>query len=215
MKSRKSLIFGRSFSAAGVGGWDRPFVEVWAGLRHSVGETQLEVVAAQRVLSVVLDQGNQAGKVQVGRQEIVGASLLGADANATVLHPPAAPRRREGGGESRWRRQLLKYSQCRTPSTLPEGQGVAEGASVARSDQEGAVLSPRLGAVLVDQPLGHLPSLSHLTVKPQLRTVQVLVLDGHGGHRQNIHTHSTHTRGVYLTNSSVNLSFFTTMWFFF
>lgn len=77
-------------------------------------------------------------------------------------------------------------------STLPEGQGVAEGASVARSDQEGAVLSPRLGAVLVDQPLGHLPSLSHLTVKPRLRTVQVLVLDGHGGHQQNIHTYPTH-----------------------
>lgn len=64
---------------------------MWAGLRHSVRETQLEILAAQRVLSVVLDQGNQAAKVQVSRQKIVRAPLLRVDANAAVLDPPTAP----------------------------------------------------------------------------------------------------------------------------
>lgn len=71
---------------------DRPFVEMRAGLRHSVGETQLEILAAQRVLPVVLDEGNQAGKVQVGCQKVVGASPLVAHANATVLDTPVAPK---------------------------------------------------------------------------------------------------------------------------
>lgn len=82
-------------------GWcDRPFVEVWAALRYSIGEAQLEIVAAQRVLPVVLDQGNQAGKVQVSRQKIVSASLLRVDANTTVLDPPTAPKthQKEPGG---------------------------------------------------------------------------------------------------------------------
>lgn len=84
-----------------VGGWDRPFVEMGAGLRHGVGEAQLEVLAAQRVLPVVLDQGDQAGKVQVGRQVIVGASLLRAHANAAVLDPPAAPETHTGNDQVR------------------------------------------------------------------------------------------------------------------
>lgn len=62
-------------------------------LRHSVGETQLEVVAAKRVVSVVLDEGGQAGEVQVGRQVVVGPPLLGAHADAAVLDPPVAPGR--------------------------------------------------------------------------------------------------------------------------
>lgn len=72
-----------------------PLVEMWIGLWHSISETQLEIMAAQRVLSVVLDQGTQAGKVQVSRQKIVRASLLCADANTTVLDPPAAPKTQE------------------------------------------------------------------------------------------------------------------------
>lgn len=69
----------------------RPFVEMRVELRHSVGETQLEVVAAKRVVSVVLDEGGQAGKVQVGRQVVVGPPVLGAHAHAAVLDPPVAP----------------------------------------------------------------------------------------------------------------------------
>lgn len=65
---------------------------MWAALRYSISEAQLEILAAQRVLLVVLDQGIQAGEVQVSRQKIVSASLLRADANPTVLDPPTAPK---------------------------------------------------------------------------------------------------------------------------
>lgn len=53
-----------------------PLLQVGAGLRHSLSEAQLEVLAAQRVVSVVLDQREHAGEVQVGRQEEVRARPL-------------------------------------------------------------------------------------------------------------------------------------------
>ena len=61
------------------------------GLRHGVGEAQLEVLAAQRVLPVVIDQGVHAGEVQVGRQVEVGEPPLGAGADTTVLDSGSAP----------------------------------------------------------------------------------------------------------------------------
>lgn len=77
---------------------------MWVGWRHSISETQLEVLAAQRVLSVVLDQGNQAGKVQVGRQEIVRVALLCAHANAAVLDTPTTPETHETDAGGRFSR---------------------------------------------------------------------------------------------------------------
>lgn len=89
------MIGSCSLSDNWVNSYDRPFIEVWAGLGYSIGETQLKVLAAQRALSVVLDQGNQAGKVQVRRQKIARASLLSANTDATVLDPPVAPKTHE------------------------------------------------------------------------------------------------------------------------
>lgn len=47
---------------------DRPFVQVRIRQGYDVSEAQLKVLASQRVLSVVLDQRLQAGKVEVGRE---------------------------------------------------------------------------------------------------------------------------------------------------
>lgn len=44
---------------------------------HGVREAQVEVLAAQRVFSVVLDQGVQTGKVQVRRHVVVRDVPLG------------------------------------------------------------------------------------------------------------------------------------------
>lgn len=67
---------------------------------------------------------------------------------------------------------------------VPEGQGEACRTSVTFSDQEGAICSPSLCAVFMDQPLSNLSALLHVTVKPWHWQVQVLVL------RQ---TRTTHT----------------------
>ena len=68
-----------------------PFCSMGRGLRHGVGEAQLEVLAAQRVFSVVVDQGVHAEEVQVGRQVEVSEPPLGAGADPTVLDSPSAP----------------------------------------------------------------------------------------------------------------------------
>lgn len=47
---------------------DQPLVLMWVRLWYSIFEVQFEVLAAQGAFSVVLDQGKQAGKVQVWRQ---------------------------------------------------------------------------------------------------------------------------------------------------
>lgn len=59
--------------------------------RYDVGEAQLEVLASQWVLSVVLDQRLQVGEVEVGREIEVRHPALRTSANQTVLDPPAAP----------------------------------------------------------------------------------------------------------------------------
>lgn len=51
---------------------------------------------------------------------------------------------------------------------LPERQGEVCDKSITLSDQEGAVSSASLRAVIVDQSLGHQPALFHATVKPWL-----------------------------------------------
>lgn len=75
---------------------DKPFVEVWLQHRYNVSEAQLKVLASQRVLSVVLDQRLQAGKVEVGREIEVRNPALGTSANEAVLDPPTAPERQKG-----------------------------------------------------------------------------------------------------------------------
>lgn len=64
--------------------------------RYNVSEAQLKVLASQRVLSVVLDQRLQAGKVEVGREIEVGNPALRTSANEAVLDPPTAPERHAG-----------------------------------------------------------------------------------------------------------------------
>ena len=59
---------------------------------------------------------------------------------------------------------------------LPEGEGVVSNKGLALSDEEGAVGSPRLDAVLRQQPLCDVPpvaSRSQLAVKPLLRGVKL------------------------------------------
>lgn len=72
---------------------DKPFVQVGIRQRYNVSEAQLKVLASQRVLSVVLDQRLQAGKVQVRRKVIVWNPALRTSADETVLDPPTAPGR--------------------------------------------------------------------------------------------------------------------------
>lgn len=61
------------------------------GLRYSVSEAQVKVLAAQWVFFVVLDQGEHAWKVQVRRQVEESVPSLWTRANATVLDSPTAP----------------------------------------------------------------------------------------------------------------------------
>lgn len=51
---------------------------------------------------------------------------------------------------------------------VPERKSEAFDKSIALSDQESAVLPPILCAVVLDQPLGHLPAVLHVTMKPLL-----------------------------------------------
>lgn len=85
--------------------FDEPFLQVRVGLRHGAGEAQLEVLAAQRVLPVVLDQRVHAGEVQVWRQVEVRVRPLRTRADAAVLDSPAAPEHThtkgaQGGGDT-------------------------------------------------------------------------------------------------------------------
>lgn len=70
---------------------DEPFVLVRLDQRYDVSKAQLEVLASQWVLTVVLDQRRQAGKVEVGREKEVGSLALRTFPNQTVLDPPTAP----------------------------------------------------------------------------------------------------------------------------
>ena len=64
---------------------------MWVWPRHSVSEAQFEVLAAQRVVSVVRDQGVHAGKVQLWRQVVVSVRAVETRANTTVLDSSTAP----------------------------------------------------------------------------------------------------------------------------
>lgn len=59
---------------------------------------------------------------------------------------------------------------------VPEGEGGVWDIGVALSDQEGAISSPGLCTVILDQTLSHQPAVLHATVKPGLWAVQVLLL---------------------------------------
>lgn len=59
---------------------------------------------------------------------------------------------------------------------VPERQSEACDTCIALSDQKSAVLPPVLCAVVLDQSLGHLPAVFHVTMKPSLWTELFLVL---------------------------------------
>lgn len=67
----------------------------------------------------------------------------------------------------------------KTWDTVPEGERIVCNEGIALSDQEGAVSPAGLYAVILDQPLGHLPAFLHATVEPRLRAVKVLILKRH------------------------------------
>ncbi|TNN53342.1 hypothetical protein EYF80_036496 [Liparis tanakae] len=150
-------------------------------LRHGIREPQLKVLASQRVVPVVLHQGEHAGEVQVGRQVEVRERPLCNRADATVLDSPVAP---EVHTEKPTRHVNTLHTvtnnntvhkcavETKVVGVAPEG----EGEGVAGPDQEAAVAAPGLRAVVVDQPLGRQPALLQAAVEPRLRAVQVLVL---------------------------------------
>lgn len=51
---------------------------------------------------------------------------------------------------------------------VPEGEGEVCDIGITLSDQEGAISSPSLCTVVVDQSLGHQPALLHATMEPRL-----------------------------------------------
>lgn len=66
------------------------------------------------------------------------------------------------------------------PGLLPEREGVVAHEGLALAHQEGAILAARLGAVLVQQLLSDLPSItatSQLPVEPLLREVQLVIVE--------------------------------------
>lgn len=78
----------------------------------------------------------------------------------------------------------LEYYEWQTVCTIPERQCVISHKGLALSDQEGAVRSSSLQAVLRQQPLGYLPPVppcAQLPVEPFLRHVLVHTIGHLGG----------------------------------
>lgn len=72
------------------------------GLRYGLGQLHLKLVAAQRHLLVVCDEGEERVEHQVVREIELGAARLLARVDTTVLHSPRTPG--AGQGEE-WERR--------------------------------------------------------------------------------------------------------------
>ncbi len=70
----------------------------------------------------------------------------------------------------------LVWAGIKNLVVVPEGEGEVCGIGIALSDQEGPISSPGLRTVIMDLPLRHHPAVRHVTVKPRLRIVQILIL---------------------------------------
>lgn len=69
------------------------FALVGVGLRHWLRQLHLKLVAAQRHLLVVVDEGEEGVEHQVVGQVELGAARLLTRVDPTVLHPTGAPDR--------------------------------------------------------------------------------------------------------------------------
>lgn len=75
------------------------------GLRHRLGQLHLKLVAAQRHLLVVVDEGEEGVKHQVVGQVELGAAGLLPRVDPAVLHPTRTPAPGRGGGRREERRE--------------------------------------------------------------------------------------------------------------
>lgn len=67
------------------------FALMRVGLRHRLRQFHLKLVAAQRHLLVVVDEGEEGVEHQIVRQVELGAARLLTGVDPTVLHPAGAP----------------------------------------------------------------------------------------------------------------------------
>lgn len=66
-----------------------------------------------------------------------------------------------------------KWTGRKRASEVPEGQGVVRQVGFTLAHQKGAVVPPRLGTVLLQEVLRHLPAFRHPPVEPRLQVVQL------------------------------------------
>jgi len=70
---------------------DSLFALVGISLRHRLSQFHFKLIAAQRHLLVVVDQGKECVKHQVVGQVELGAACLLPRVDTTVLHPAGSP----------------------------------------------------------------------------------------------------------------------------
>lgn len=160
-------------------------MKVHVGPWHKVREAQVEVMATEWVLSVVLDQSVHTGEVQVLRQKEYGVAPIWGWADPAVLYSPTAPIhitiqkcqnytwnmvpcvkqlyvRKSGQKYSSWTDCFPFESGFYWPRLLdiPEGQCAVIKESVAFSHQKSSIFAPRLCTEFLQQSLSALSALS-------------------------------------------------------